>query len=129
MKLYEDVDGDYQVKIGDVCFALIGQIVNRWLNAVRYQPTGGQIVNSPIVRPWLAEQVRSDWAGLDAKDHEASLRADLRTSHSPEDALVRLRFYYPYAYAALNGDDARKREKFEADERQARERKTPATPP
>jgi hypothetical protein len=35
----------YAVKIGDVCFVLIGQIVNRNLTAVRYQPTGGLVVN------------------------------------------------------------------------------------
>jgi hypothetical protein len=122
----QKIDGDYQIKIGDVCFVLIGQIVNRNLNAARYQPTGGQIVNSPIVKPSLAEKVRADWAGLDAKGHETSLREDLKTRPLFGDALVRLRFYYPNAYAALDGDDAREREKFEAEEKQARERKAGA---
>jgi hypothetical protein len=30
----------YVVKIGDICFAMVGQIVGRQLSAVRYQPTG-----------------------------------------------------------------------------------------
>jgi hypothetical protein len=126
---WETIDGAYQVKIGDVCFVLIGQIVNRNLNAVRYQPSGSQYVNSPIVKPSLAENVRADWAGLDAQGHEASLRADVRTHPLSGDALVRLRFYYPDAYAALDGDDAVKRQQFEANEKRARERKAPAGPP
>jgi hypothetical protein len=36
------------------------------------------------------------------------------------DALVRLRFYYPNAYASLDGDDAKKRDAFEAVEKKAR---------
>ncbi|WP_210161091.1 hypothetical protein, partial [Bradyrhizobium sp. STM 3809] len=32
---------------------------------------------------------------------------------------MRLRFYYPDAYAALEGDDAKARQSFEAKERQA----------
>jgi hypothetical protein len=114
------IDGAYQVKIGDVCFVLIGQIVNRNLNAVRYQPSGNQYVNSPVERPSLAEKVRADWAGLDAQAHEASLRADVNTHPLFREALARLRFYYPTAYAALAGDDAKKREKFEVDEKKAR---------
>jgi hypothetical protein len=128
-RLWARIDGGYQVKIGDVCFVLVGQIVNRNLNAVRYQPSGNLYVNSPVATPSLGYKVSADWAGLDAKGHEASLRADLETSRFPGEALVRLRFYYPDAYAALDGDDARKREKFEAEEKKARERKAGATTP
>ncbi len=41
-------DGPYTVKVGDVCYALIGQIVNRRFFAVRYQPSAGLVVSSPI---------------------------------------------------------------------------------
>jgi hypothetical protein len=51
----------YTVKVGDVCFALIGQIVNRHLSAVRLQPTGFLVVNSPIEVPDLLDMVKSDW--------------------------------------------------------------------
>jgi hypothetical protein len=128
-QLWAPIGGGYQVKIGDVCFVLVGQIVNRNLNAVRYQPSGNLYVNSPVVTPSLAEKVRADWAGLDAQGHEASLRADLKTRPFPGEALIRLRFYYPNAYAALDGDDARKREKFEAEEKKARETKAGANTP
>jgi hypothetical protein len=127
-KLWAPISGSYRVKIGDICFVLIGQIVNRNLNAVRYQPSGNLYVNSPVVTPSLAEKVRADWAELDAQGHEASLRADLKTAF-PGGALVRLRFYYPNAYAALEGDDARERDKFEAGEKMDRERKAGATKP
>jgi len=113
MHQWPQIKGTYQVKIGDVCFVLIGQIVNRNLNAVRYQPSGNLYVNSPVETPSLAEKVRADWAGLDAQGHETSLRADLKTTPYPDEALIRLRFYYPAAYAALDGDDAGMREKFE----------------
>ena len=111
--------GAYSVKIGDLCFVLIGQIVNRDLTAVRYQPTGGLVVNSPIETPSLAERIKTDWGNIDATNHEASLRADLQEPDAAwryGSALVRLRFYYPNAYAALDGEDAKKRAAFEADE-------------
>jgi len=41
----------YTVKVGDVCYAIIGQIVNRSLMAVRYQPSAGLVINSPIEMP------------------------------------------------------------------------------
>jgi hypothetical protein len=49
----------YTVKVGDVCFALIGQIVGRQLLPIRYQPTGGMIINSPVEnRNWRKKSVR-----------------------------------------------------------------------
>jgi hypothetical protein len=98
---------------------LVGQIVNRDLVAVRYQPSGGIIINSPIEAPSLIERVKADWVGLDAPAHEASLLADIRTLDQVWQfgpAFARLRFYYPAVYAALRDDDLRKREAFEADE-------------
>ena len=87
------------------------------------------VADTPVVTALLAGKVRVDWAGLDAQGHEASLRADLKTRPFPGEALVRLRFYYPNAYAALDVDDAKKRDKFEAEERKAREREAGATTP
>ena len=72
----------YIVKVGDVCYALLGQIVGRSLYPVRYQPTGGLIINSPIESPVLAERAMTDWSGLTAAQHQASLIDDLaRPSH------------------------------------------------
>ena len=96
---------------------LIGQIVNRNLSAVRYQPTGGLVVNSPVETPSLGERVRMDWSNLDARSHEASLLADAaaRDRWLVRPALRRLRFYYPEAY-----EGARKRAASEADEKKRR---------
>ena len=68
----------YTVKVGDVCFALIGQIVNRHLSAVRLQPTGFLVVNSPIEVPDLLNMVKSDWGSGDAE----TLKVSLPSGHS-----------------------------------------------
>jgi hypothetical protein len=120
------LDGSYTVKVGDVCFVLIGQIVNRRLLAVRYQPSGGLIVNSPVELPALAEEVRRDWSGANAEALKSSLLADIRGNNRPSwvneqsdlsftilPALERLRFYFPDAYHALSGEDAKKKAVFE----------------
>jgi hypothetical protein len=119
-------EGTYTVKVADVCYVLIGQIVNRRLLAVRYQPTGGLIVNSPIEVPVLAEKVRSGWGNVDAEGLKASLLEDIHATNQPkgmgraqytnrfvDPALARLRFYFPETYRSLKGDDLRKKTEFE----------------
>ncbi len=108
--------GGYTVKVGDVCFALIGQIVNRSLTPVRYQPTAGLIVNSPIETPKLIDEVKKDWGAATSADLQASLLADLRSSTVAAfdaGALARLRFYYPDVYTGLQGSDLKKKTLFE----------------
>jgi hypothetical protein len=100
-RLEKNFDGKYTVRVGDVCYALIGQIVNRNLFAIRYQPTGGLVVNSPIEAPVLIKEVKRDWGDIDAKEHMASLLADARAGSTLWEygpALRRLRFYYPDEY-------------------------------
>jgi len=95
---------DYVVKVGDVCFVLIGQIVNRNLIAVRYQPSGCMVVNSPIESPDLADRLKRDWETLTKQQHIDSLTADLENAEGAWDgmpALARLRYYYPEALANL----------------------------
>jgi hypothetical protein len=127
-------DQPYTVKIGDVCFVLIGQIVNRELNAVRYQPTAIVIVNSPIEMPELAKRVLADWAGIDGNGVKKSLLADLHATKLEDvadpdaesqlleqihsGALIRLRYYFPDTYAALAGADLVARDAFERAERE-----------
>jgi len=126
--------GAYTVKVADVCYVLIGQIVNRRLWAVRYQPSAGLVVNSPIEAPMLVEKVRSDWGATDAEALRNSLLEDMHVVALPKGvsraeytdrfvnpALARLRFYSPETYRALQGDDLRKRKAFEVAE--ARERR------
>jgi hypothetical protein len=123
--MMNEFTGRYTVKVGDVCYVLIGQIVNRRLLAVRYQPSAGLIINSPIVVPALAEKVRNDWPKADAEELRASLLADLRAVNHSEtgytqrfnrSALERIRLYFPDTYNALEGDDLKKKRQFEEDE-------------
>jgi hypothetical protein len=124
-----DFKGGYTVKVGDICYVLIGQIVNRQLVVVRYQPTAGLIVNSPIEAPGLAEKVRGDWGNANAEVLKASLLEDIHGTNRPEGmnalrykqrfvtpALKRLRFYFPDAYSSLQGDELNKKREFETEE-------------
>lgn len=124
--MQKSFDGRYRVKVADACYVLIGQIVNRKLLAVRYQPSAGLVVNSPIEAPMLAEEVRRDWGNADAEVLKASLLEDIHATNQPNrispaeytrrfvnPALARLRFYFPDAYNALQGNDLKKKEEFE----------------
>lgn len=126
-------EGRYTVRVADVCYVLIGQIVNRQLLAVRYQPSGGLIVNSPIEAPSLAEKVRSDWGNADTETLRQSLLEDIRATNQPKrisradytrrfvnPALARLRCYFPETYGSLQGDDLKKRRGFEDEETKVR---------
>jgi len=109
--------GRYTVKVGDVCYALIGQIVNRSLLPVRYQPSAGLVVNSPIEVPALIAKVKDDWGKADAETLKASLLSDIQCGtllYQYGSAFTRLRFYFPDAYIKLQGDDLIKRSDFES---------------
>lgn len=120
VRLEKTFDGKYTVRVGDVCYGLIGQIVNRNLLPIRYQPSAGLVVNSPIEAPILIEEVKRDWADVGAKEHMASLLADARAGNDLweyKPALRRLRFYYPDEYRQQAvGALKKKIRKFESDE-------------
>lgn len=86
---------NYQLTVGDLCYVAIGQIVNRRLNAVRYQPTGCRVINSPVQQPALAAAVRADWQGLTEEEHRESLSQDALVEAYAAAAINRLHFYYP----------------------------------
>ncbi|HTX77971.1 MAG TPA: hypothetical protein VMD29_17305 [Terracidiphilus sp.] len=121
-------EGRYTVKVGDVCFALIGQIVNRRLFAVRYQPSGGMIVNSPIEAPVLATKVRRDWGSGDAGLLRTSLLSDIRAARGAKlndegwylmapahGAFQRLRLYFPEEYEKLDSRDRQTEVRFKTE--------------
>jgi len=125
MPMMKEFQGRYTMKVADICYTLIGQIVNRRLVAVHAQPSAGLMVNSPIEVPALAEEVRNDWGKAGAEGLRASLLADLRATTSSEkgytqrfnnSALDRLRLYFPETYNALEGDDLKRKERFEEEE-------------
>jgi hypothetical protein len=96
-------DNEYTVTVGDLCYNLIGDIVNRSYECVRYQPTAIVIVNSPVLCPDLCNAVRRQWKGLTPEKHRASLVTDVVTPDRPErdhSGIIRLLKYYPDAAPA-----------------------------
>lgn len=113
-------DGTYTVRVGDICYFLVGQIVGRYLTAVRYKASFGLVVNSPLESPELVADVHHDWAGVSADSFREFLLADIEGARNlirASPALARLRFYYPDSYRGLTGVSANWREKFEAEEK------------
>jgi hypothetical protein len=94
---------EYTLRVGDLCYVAVGQIVNRNLAAVRYQPSMCLVVNSPVQTPVLAAAARQDWSGLTPEEHQQSLIADALAdgAYAAPEALVRLYFYYPAAAEPL----------------------------
>lgn len=93
----------YTLRVGDLCYYCLGQIVNRHL-----WPVGGgthyirtMTINSPVEFPALAVAACADWGRLTAAEHCASLLADAQQDDTPvpfqagEPGLCRLLFYYP----------------------------------
>lgn len=120
------ISESHTIKVGEVCFAIIGQIVNRRLRAVRYQPTAITYINSPCEFPELAAKVRKDWEKVTPAEHEASLISDAKSEDGwvNEEALRRLRFYYPEAYRRLKNKELTKRvAEFEEREQHLMERR------
>ena len=101
----------YTVKVGDVCFVALGQIVGRPYSTVRFQPTACVVINSPADDAKLCSQVRDIWASDDSnKKLFESLLLDYSTygifngenldgwsvgSSFQCGAAMRLLFYYP----------------------------------
>lgn len=91
---------DYTVTVGDCCFAILGQIVNRSYEAVRYQPTSIAIISSPTQEPRIAKVLRGRWGRADPRRLLAeSLLDDFRLRR--EGAAERLLFYFPSESGAM----------------------------
>ena len=87
----------YTISVGDLCFVALGQIVNRRFNAVRYQPSGGLVVNSAASRR-LRKAIRAEWGTTTEQSLRASLIRDFSEPDTPVrqiGALQRLFFYFP----------------------------------
>jgi hypothetical protein len=101
----------YTVKVGDVCYVALGQIVGRPYQCVGYIPTGTICIGSPVEDKELLGETRAEWAH---KDCAAQLRdmllKDYRTtpvfngenlngwypgSNLQIEAVMRLLCYYP----------------------------------
>ncbi len=101
----------YTVKVGDVCFVIIGQIVGRPYSAVRYQPSGIIVINSPPGEKSLVTRVRSIWSHEPASrfllnslliDYATEAVSDGRSPNGLDragyfqcNAAMRLLYYFP----------------------------------
>lgn len=122
----DDHPAGYTVKVGDVCFVAVGQIVGRPYAAVHYIPTGIVSVNAVTESPAARAQLRAAWGGPDpAAGLLASLLTDFATegvfngtsldgwdegSRYQTEAAVRLLYYFsdaagPVLAARLQGLD------------------------
>ena len=68
-----DHPNTHTVTVGDLCFVALGQIVNRYFNAVRYQPTACIMINSPTASDVLRIAIKKEWGGLTRQRHKESL--------------------------------------------------------
>lgn len=96
----------YVLRVGDLCYYAVGQIVNRRLNPIDSGMglnNRALTINSPVESWALSLAAFTEWQGLTAAEHEASLLADSRDDAHPrprmlgEPGLKRLLFYYPEA--------------------------------
>lgn len=112
-RMRKSFSGKYTLKTGDICYALIGQIVNRNLLPMRYQPTGGLIINSPVEVPDLVKKVTEDWGNATKDDLLKSLLNDLENARNYKwravPALNRIQFYFPEDYIRLDLEKIRQR--------------------
>lgn len=118
-----DLD-EHQLKIGDLCFVAIGQIVGRLYVAVRYQRTSCVVVNSPTLDQTLCDRVRQIWNGNDPElivfesllrdfvteeiSDEPSRGSDDVLSDYQLSAAMRLLYYFPRESAGLVADRLRR---------------------
>jgi len=97
LRLYPSTN--YTIKVGDLCFAALGAILNRYFSAAQHELLGGGLnVSSPTISKRLCEVVRIDFAGLTEKQHRESLAQDLLAADSEFrrlGAYRRIAFYYP----------------------------------
>jgi hypothetical protein len=73
----------YVLAVGDLCFNIIGRIVNRRYDAVRSVPSAVVIVNSPVLCPAVGDAVTKEWSNLSPEEHRRLLIADVAHPDEP----------------------------------------------
>ncbi len=84
--------------VGDICFDLLGEIVNRGFESVRYQPTMCIVVNCPTVLKEVRDAATREWGTLTPELHRQRLMEDVSHPDRPErakEARKLLARYYP----------------------------------
>jgi hypothetical protein len=102
----------HEVTRGDVAFVVLGQIVGREYQAVRYQPSGNNVVNSPTRDPEIARALRRIWSSddparrlFDSLLHDFCTRGGVTDRGGPYGtqypAALRLAYYFPEESSAF----------------------------
>ncbi|MBC7815321.1 MAG: hypothetical protein IAG10_00310 [Planctomycetaceae bacterium] len=121
----DQVSGDgYRLKVGDLCFVALGQIVGRPYIAVRYQMTACVVINSPTHDLAICERVRQIWRADDPQrivfesllrdfateefDEEGSPPEDEVHSSYELSAALRLLYYFPKESTEMVAAELRK---------------------
>jgi ankyrin repeat protein len=107
----------YTLRVGDLCYVALGQIVNRDYIAVRYIPSGNIALTSIPHSKKLRADLKKQWGGLTGEKHFASLAKDLKAKKAKEDddddrvrvgASLRLAYYFPKEYEPIAADQLRR---------------------
>lgn len=87
----------YTVRVGDLCYVALGQIVNREYTAVKYIPTAIVIVGRVPENKQLHADMAKEWGKITTDSHRNLLIKDFDsdTRSVREGAAVRLAYYYP----------------------------------
>jgi hypothetical protein len=99
----------YTLRVGDLCYVALGQIVNRDYTAVRYVPSGNVVITSVPHSRKLEADLNRQWGGLTEKKHFASLVKDMKPKKPNGDddggarvgASLRLAYYFPKEYESI----------------------------
>ncbi len=95
---------EFQVSIADVCYYVIGQIVNRPYFPLQFASKTGIAVETPQRNPELIQDLRTKWSKLDAASHLAHLKEDLAPGQDfavRANAYARLIVFYPEQFDVL----------------------------
>lgn len=93
----------YTVRVGDLCYVALGQIVNREYTAVEYIPTAIVSVSHVPESKQLHADLAREWGKLTVDSHRDSLIKDFASEANSlrVGAAVRLAYYYPDALEPL----------------------------
>ena len=105
-KINEINSASYCITVGDLCFFLLGQIVNRDYKIVYYEPTGCAYINSPSVDPYILKQIMIDWSDFDENSQKEQLLADYKyfAGSRKIETLNRILIYFPNLIIDKNFD-------------------------
>ena len=99
----------YTLRVGDLCYVALGQIVNRNYTTVQYIPSGNVMITSVPHSRKLRADLKKQWGGLTEKKHIKSLVNDVNAKKPKGDdaggarggASLRLAYYFPKEYESI----------------------------